>query len=372
MVVTNLEGKRLGEVKDAYERKYTANMSKPSTASFQVRKDNSILPYLFSQEEDYLLQVWQDETIRMWGPILTANLAMTEGAAPSIAVTAADPAWRLAHRFYWGGGAGFALATHDKAYLAEQLIIFQNNRNEGGVDAGTGIGSNGDLCGSTGSYTIPTGKSALVGIQELAQGFDGFDWYIEPLSNSIPEEESHSPYIGIFRAAALVGVEKSDAVFEFGTGRRNMRTVNYLRDQTTRANSALNISEEGLDANPSNSIPIIGKIDKTNWERFGLYEDMAELSGVPNTALREQYTQEVVNVRKSPRRVLAMTSDIDDGTGRVPRFGYDYWLGDTVTARAVVSDDIIFNGNVRVYSVEVSINNNGTSTYTPILVDEGE
>lgn len=370
--MTNLEGVRVGEIINGYERKYTANLSKPSTASFQIRKDNAIIPYLFSQEEDYLLQIWQGETLRMWGPILTSNLAMTEGSVPSVAVTAADPAWRMGRRFYWGYGAGFVQSTADKALLAQALIGFQNSRSEGAGIASTGIYAGySNTCGSTGAYSIPTGKSGLQGIQELAQGFDGFDWYIEPLSTPNPVSPN-APYIGGFRAAAIVGVEKSGVAFEFGVGRRNMRAINYLRDQTSRANSVINMSEEGYEVTPLNTAPIIGKIDKENWERYGLLEDMAELSGVPTVALREQYAQEALNVRKFPRRVLSMTSDIDDGTGRVPQFGSDYWLGDTVPARAMIDGDLIFNGNVRVYSVEVSLNNAGTATYTPILLQEGE
>lgn len=386
-VMTNMEGTPVGEVKDAYERKYTANLSKPSTASFQVRKDNDILPYLFAEYEptntlpeagsskegeNYLLQVWQDNTIRFWGPIVTANLAMTEGQAPTVAVTAVDPAWRLGRRFYWGTGVGFANGPNDKALLAQGLIGVQNVRSEGFEIAFTGISGNSDKCGSTGSYTIPTGKSCLQGIQELAQGLDGFDWYIEPRPAAVPIGNAvYMPSIGVFRAGAIVGSAKA-SVFEFGVGAKNMRSINFLKDQTTRANSALNLSEEGFETTALNTNPLVAKIANPSWERFGLYETMAELSGVPSVTLREQYTQEVINVRRNARQILSMTSDFYDGTARVPQFGHDYWLGDTVTARGVVGDTTVFNGAVRVYSVEVSINNAGTVTYTPILVQEAE
>lgn len=374
-LITDLTGVKLGSIQNAYERKYTANLSKPSTAAFQVRQDNEIVPYLFDSDEDYLLQVWQGTTLRMWGPIISANLAMTEGQPPSIAVTAADPAWRMGNRYSWGAGAGFVQGPGDKAIQARELIGFQNSR-EGtnNVKTGTGIAGSSDVSGSTGSYSIQTGKSGLQGIQELSQGFDGFDWYIEPQTKPTyisPESANlYVPYIGVFRAASVVGEAKS-VRFEYGTGSRNVRAINYLRDQTGRANLAINISEEGLEATANNPKPIVSFGSVESFSRYGLYEQMAELSGVNNVAFREQYVKENVEVRKEPRRVLAMTSDIDDGTGRVPQFGVDYWLGDTVNAKAVLSNNFtVFDGITRVYSVEVTLNNAGTGIVTPILLEE--
>lgn len=368
-VLTDMAGTRLGEIQDVYERKYTANLSKPSTASFQIRKDNPVIPELFSSDEDYLLQVWDGSTLRFWGPILTANLAMTEGAPPSVAVTAADPAWHLGRRFYFGTSAGLAL-TGDKGTMAYSILTFQNERGS------LGIAASGDTAGSTGTYTAGPYKSALACVQELGQGLDGFDWYIEPTTpatvNAFPGGGSKLPTIGTLRLAAVVGEEKSSAAFEYGLGRINVRSINFLRDQTTRANSILNVSEEGLEVTALNTNPLVFANDTPTMERWGIYEEMAELSGVTNVALRQQYVEEALKVRENPRRVLAMTSDIDDHTGRVPVFGVDYWLGDIVPAKAFVEGAEIFNGDTRVYSVEVALNNAGTGTITPILVEEVE
>lgn len=371
-VITNLKGEKLGQVKDAYERKYTANLSKPSTASFQVRQDNAVVPYLFDEAEDYLLQVWKGATLKMWGPIISANLAMTEGAPPSIAVTAADPSWRLGYRYYWGTGAGFVQGSTDKLIAARELIGKQNQRAVGGS---TGISGTTDTCGSSGTYAIQTGKSALTGIQELSQGLDGFDWYIEPLPAAVPVTGTwaspYMPYIGSFRGAATVGSTKA-VRFEYGAGSRNVRSINFLRDQSTRANVAINVSEEGLETTALNTSPIISyAVPGLNYARYGVYDGMAELSGVNNIALRQKYTEEAAAVRQNPRRVLGMTADIDDGTGRVPVFGVNYGVGDLVEARAVLNDDVVvFSGDVRVYAVEVALNSAGTGIVTPILVEE--
>lgn len=362
-VLTDMNGIAIGEFTDIYERKYIANLSKPSTGSFVIRRDNPMLGYLFAEDEDMLLQIYQDETLRMFGPIVTSNFTMNENQPPTVAVTASDVSWRLGNRKYFGSFANIALSG-DKAFMAEQVIAAVNAVGKTGIVL-TGT----ELSGSTGAYTLEPWKSSLVAIQELGQGLDGFDWYIEPIK---PEASGTNflPNIGKFQAAAVVGSEKPSVTFEYGTGRRNIRAMNYLRDQSTRANVDINISAEGTEATPVNPTPVIIKHDPTNWERYGRYEDLVELAGVNNVSLREQYTQEALNIRKNPRRILSMTSDINDGTGRVPQFGTDYWLGDTVIARAMVNNFQLFDGLVRVYSVEVNINNAGTATYIPILIQE--
>lgn len=370
-VLTDMRGTRIGEFLNATERKYVANLSKPSTATLQIRKDNPFVQQLFSDSEDYLLQVWDDSTLRMWGPILTANIAMTDGQPPSCVVTAADPAWRLKDRFYFGTSVGLAL-TGDKGTMVGSILEYQNKRASLGLTFGS------DISGSTGTYTAGPYKEALACIQELGAGFDGFDWYVEPLKEpthegAYPGVNGYLPQIGKLRLSAVVGGERPAAAFEYGVGRESMRAMNFLKDQTTRANLLLNVSEEGLEPTVLNTSPLVNaSAAATELERWGIYEDMAELSGVTDVTLRTQYVEEALRVRQFPRRVLSMTSDIDDGTGRVPKFGTDYWLGDTVPAKSYLEGVKIFSGNTRVYSVEVALNSAGTATVTPILVEEAE
>jgi hypothetical protein len=87
--------------------------------------------------------------------------------------------------------------------------------------------------------------------------------------------------------------------------------------------------------------------------------------------LRNKWLEEVIRVKKNPRFVAGMTLDIQDETGRVPKIADDFWLGDLVNARAVIEDETLFNGKVRVYQIKIDINDAGTATITPILVEEG-
>lgn len=370
-VLTDLEGTRVGEILNATERKYRANLSAYSTASFQVRKDNPVLPYLFSREEDYLLQIWQGTTLRMFGPIITSNYVMQEGQPPSVAVSAVDPAWRMNNRYWFEGATGVTPATRQKAHCANDLVEYQNiSRGAKNIGSLGIFGTTSLSAGGSGTYKAETGISLYTHFQNLAQGFDGFDWYIEPTYPAVATENKKMPVIGFIRYADAFGESKPLVTFEHGTGKRNMRELNFLSDQTTRGNEIFNLSELGPAATAANPNPYIIAGDVPNIEKFGLYDQLAELSGVNNVAMRTAYVEESLAVRKNKRQVLSMTSDIDDGTGRVPVFGIDYGLGDTVNAKAIVEGSNMFSGLVRVYAVEVALNDAGTAKYTPILIEE--
>lgn len=354
----------LATVTNAYERKYVANLSKPSTAGFNVRQDNPILEYLFNYDSPVLLQVWEDTTLRYWGPIISSNFAMTEGGVPSVAVSSADAGWYMSRRLCGKSEKGTEFKTTDFGTIAHTLITTAGEESPLPVAPGSGTS------GSTGTYTAGPYKPLLSAIQDLANGIDGFDWYIEPTEiESVPLE---TKYIGIFHCAAVVGEEKPSAIFEFGTGKRNMRSMNFLQDISTEVNRAYNIDENGLEASLFNPTPVVRSEDTTSEDKNFRLEEVVELPGVNNVGKREEWTDENVRVRKEPRRILGLTSDIDDGTGRVPQFGTDYWLGDIVTARAVTAGRVLFNGQTRVYAVEVSLDNAGTASITPILVEEAE
>lgn len=355
--LTKLNHEPVAEVINATERKYSANLSKPSTAGFNVRKDNPLLPFLF-EDESKLLQVWDGNTLRMWGPIISGKYSAGEDGAPTVAVSAADAGWFFSRRLAGKSEKGTTLSG-DKATAANTMISTTN------AEVATGVATGTDTCGSSGTYVAGPYKPLLQCINELAHGIDGFDWYVEPLLGDATN-------IGKFRAAAVVGSEKPDVIFEHGTGARNMRSVEFLRDISTEVNQAYNISDAGLEVSAENPTPVVSAKDAANIASRGLFEELVDLSGVNNVTLRTEWAEENVRVRKNPRQVLGFTSDIDDGTGRVPVFGTDYWLGDRVQARAVVEGNILFNGLTRIYSVQVELNDAGTARVTPIVVDEGE
>jgi hypothetical protein len=354
-ILTKLDHTPLGEVINAYERKASINLTKPSVATFTIRHDNPLLLPLFN--EDTLLQVWQESTIRYWGPVVSANyVTQDDGSAPTVAVASADPGWRLTKRLAGKSSAGTKY-TGDKGKNAKEIVDATNADNETGIETTAGES------GSTGTYTAGPYKPVLTCVEELAHGFDGFDWYMKPITGS-------STKIARFEVDDVIGENKPNAIFEYGTGKKNMRTLNYLRDLGGVCNRAFHLPDEGL----LGSEAVVKKEDATSIALRGLYEETVDLTNVTDLTMREQWAQNNVDVRKGARRVLSMTSDVadSDNPDHIPVPGTDYWLGDTVTARAVIQEDnsVLFNGLVRVYAINVELNNNGTAKIAPVLVEE--
>lgn len=354
--VTKLNHTPIGTVIDAYDRKCSISLSKPSVASFNMKPSNPLFPYLF-EKEDKLLQVWQNSTLRYWGPIISAQYAtQDDGTAPSIAVTSADPSWRLVKRLA-GKSKGGEANVGDKAGTAKHLIDVTNAEDDTEIET-VSVES-----GSSGNYIAGPYKPVMSCIGELAHGDDGFDWYILPKLGSASK-------IGTFKAAAVAGSEKPGAVFEYGTGRKNMRQLSYIRDLAGSINQAYHIPDEGLEGGGAEVV--VSSKDTTSITDRGLLEETVDLNGVINATLRQQWTDSNVLLRKVPRRVLAMTSDVYDDANpfHVPRFGTDYFIGDIVPARAIKEGVLLFNGLARVYQVDIEVNNNGAAKLTPVLVDE--
>src|SRR4051794_10341370 len=105
-VLTDLTGVSLGEVQNATERQCMLAINKVCTASFTVKPTNEILEKVFGQ--DTLLQVWEDSTLRFYGPVVTAEAAITETGEKTIRINAASPAWRLSLRLLGLSAGGTA------------------------------------------------------------------------------------------------------------------------------------------------------------------------------------------------------------------------------------------------------------------------
>lgn len=359
-ILTELDGTEINEIRQGTERKVSMALNKPSTASFSVRPDNPILTPLFA--DDTLLKVYEGTTLRFFGPVVSSELStQDDGSAPTIKVNAADPAWKLSRRLL-GLSSGGTAYEGDKAKIARKMINELNTNTEKyptNPETGIKLLAEGEYeAGGEGKYTAGPYKSALTCINDLAHGLDGFDWYMAPLDNT-------SEKMVTFEADATYGGTAA-AVFEHGFGQRNVRKLNYLRDLAGLANKAFHLPDEGFEEGSE----VKTAADATSIEHRGRYEAIADGYGLVDSTLRQNWVDEFVRVRKNPRFVVSMTLDVDDNSGRVPQIGTDFFLGDLVTARSVINGVTMFDGVVRVYQIQVDINDAGTGTVTPVLIDE--
>lgn len=352
--LANLKNERIGEVRNATGRQLTLGINRAATAQFTVRYDNPLLLELF-REEDRKLQVYDGTTLRYSGYVTSTELSDSGGEAPTIQVNSADAAWKLAHRISGKSNSGTSY-TGDKAKTARKII----NELNGEADSGVKVEGEGSYeAGGSGTYVAGPYKATLACINDLAHGLDGFDWKMEPYIG----EESKA---GIFVAKTVLGTA-SGMVFERGYGQKNVKSISYVRDMNTLANRAYHLPEEGLEHVFSE---VRTKNDAASEAAHGRFEAIAEAPGLIDTTLRDKWLEEFIRVRKNPRYVVGMTLDRDDGTGRVPKFGTDFNLGDTATARAVMNNVTLFNGTVRIYQVRIEVDEAGAAIVTPVLLDE--
>jgi hypothetical protein len=359
--LTDLTGKGLCEVRGSTDRTISFCMGKPSTVGFTIRPDNPAFPLLYAA--DTLLRVWRDDlqegvqTLVFNGIVVSAQLETDEESKSTIRVNAVDAAWRLSKRIVGKAKAGVAYSG-DKGAIARSII------EEANTAGSTGIGFSATwLSSSTGAYTVGPYKKALTCINDLANGLDGFDWRIVPNLGGAT--------IGLWKAEPLIGADRSKQIaFEFGVGKRNLSKVSYLRDLSSVANRAYHLPED-LETGE-----VISKEDATSIAERGLYETVAEASGINAKELREQWVQENVDVRKVSRKVLGLQLAPYEA-GKVPKLGDDFgrgefFVGDRIIARGVYNGVTLFNGNVRVYQIDVSLSESGRPTITPVLVDDNE
>lgn len=354
------DGTSLGEITNATDRKFVGAINRPATASFKVRGDHELAEYFF-REEDLLLEVWQGSEIRFNGYVTTANYEDSETSdAGTVAVNAVDSAWKLTKRLA-GISVGGTEYNIDKAKAAYKILASLENTGIytfGFVETGIKLSAESAYSASgSGKYIAGPYKSALVCLNDLANGFDGFDWRFQPL-------DGEHPKLNLFVAAPVIG-ETKNVVFERGWGTKNVKRVSYLRDLSGAINFPKHLPDEGLGANV-----VIWATNKASIEQRGRLEEVSDAYGLLDTTLRTKWVEEVARVRGNPRYVVGMQLATDDGSGAVPRPWDDFAPGDTVTARGVVAGNTLFNGQARVYAIEVEINDAGTATYTPILIDE--
>lgn len=387
-------GEVLSEIRNATDRELNIAFGRPSGSTFTVRADNPVVPALYGQ--DTLVRIWEDSTLRHNGLVLTAEMKSNEESSgvATVKVTTADAAWVLSKRIVglsFTNGKGFLgdLYSGDKGLTAKLIL----EAAAAGANRGTHIKISGTyISGSSGSYTAGPFKSALACLNDLANGTDGFDWLIKPLI-----EGSNW---GEYYAVPVLGEDKSaNVIFEFGTGRGNIKTMGWIRDLTTMSNFAwhlpdsLEVSDNdeknieklvwspargsgGYDPGLSElliSETVRGTKDPAtvaSQAAHGVYEEIAEAAALYDVSLRQGWADVYTAVKREPRNVLTMTFDTDDGTGRVPKLGTDYWLGDFVTARGATAGTTFFNGKVRIYQINVAISPSGTAKITPVLFDE--
>jgi hypothetical protein len=349
-LLTDANYKPVGEILNAKDRRVAKVLSKLDSASFNVRLDHPMADNLLTCQG--YVKAYRNNQPQFFGPVISAEESGSNMGA-TVAVNCVSVGWFLQKRLAGKSATGrvFSSAT-DRAVVAKTLIDEMNAETNGetGIQTATTVGS-----GSAVTYTAGPYKPVLESVNELANAYDGFEWRIVPIDN-FTDGVVTGLKIGEFQASQVIGSQKSNTVFEWGIGRNNIVSYTRSRNREQQANKVYHAVNQGADAP---GYPVISAIDADSITNYRLMEDLAA-ADLLDTTLRTQFVQQHVYYRRYPREIITFEPHIDPrDTGRLPQFGTDYDIGDSVRARAAYNNKLRWDSFFRVYGVDFSISDLG-------------
>jgi hypothetical protein len=358
----------VGELVDARERVFNFTLNRPETISFQLPME---APHAFDimLQPDGLIVLTYNGTVKMVAEIQTLELVGDQGAQ-SIAVTCQSSMWvRLAKALIGdtaAGRKGPTSATDQGTWLKSTVLSDYNAKVFSSVSVHTGIGTGGT---TTASGNISGGvwryKPYIELVQELSASTAGFDFwqeYVDPRTGS-----AGTALTGNIGIAPIKGTTKTNVVFEYGTAQPNAQGYRFLTDTTNMITRAVSLPPDFPD---NRGLKVVALNDATRAAVVGYRQELID-SDLSIDTLRTGLAQEHLDIRKNPRRLFEITPYVQVDNKRVPEALVDYDTGDIIRGRVLDHDNILIDGNVRVYGIQIEVGDDGVQTDTLTLVSEG-
>jgi hypothetical protein len=341
-VLTDRTYKPQGELYNLTGLQYQRSLNKLATCSFTARMDNQHINRL--ADADGFVKLYRDTALQYVGPIITAEQTV-DNSNQSIAVTSADIGWVLTKRLAGKSSTGtvYSSATNVAA-IAKAEIDATNTMAETGLS--TTVVSL--TAGSARTYTAGPYRPILEIVQELGAALNGFDWVIRPVENWANGAVSGQK-VGYLDAQTLLGQNRPTAVFEYGEDTRN-NVLSFVRTRTRdyQANRVFHLRTDASD--------VLSRNNTGAQATWGILEDVINQYDISDANMRNDLLDEHVTIRGNPRDIIRLTPHIDPGvTGRLPLPFVDYDIGDIVTARIVTGNQVRFAGQIRVYGINISV-----------------
>ena len=386
-VLTDTNFVPVGEVLNASERSVTLGLNRIDAASFKIRLDNPLAdPLRFLNG---YLKAYRNGTLMFYGPLVTAEETVDDSGA-YVTVNAAGVGWILTKRFAGKlqDVAYQTWTTTDRAVIIAEYISDILDREwrpflapldptdvrdfrlygDTYIDVATLPVS----AASSITYTVPPFKPFMDLLNELSAGLGGFEWRIKPRENWIAGALA-GVKIGNFTAAPIIGSDKPGAVFEMGVGRANISSYTRSLSRDGQANRIYHlINNSPIEPDPANPKPPVTQESVTvdTLADWGIMEDIAQADLYDRT-MRQQLVDEHGRVRQLPRSTIVFAPTADYGDGRMPEYGVEYDIGDTVRARARYGGIDRFNASFRVWGIQFVVNEFGVETPNLTLSEEG-
>lgn len=364
-ILTDLSGNVLGEIMQGADRTVTLPLNRVPTASIRVPLWHYLAGYIL--DGNCLLkcyrrdQVTGTNTLVFHGPLITAEESgSSEGQV--ISATATGPFWGLSKRFIGTTVAGWSYATEaspaDLGIIARAVLTTTNGEGYSGISLGSLVAS---TPGFVGPWYM---KNVAEAIAELSVGINSFDYEIAPTEPSFPA--GGVPQIGVLNIAPVIGQQRPDAIFEYGTARGNVASYNRSVSRENLMNQGI-VSVSGFpDGVPAGYTPVLKMNDDASIAAIGLYQDVIPDAGVYDDALRNKLLAAHLQYRSTPRQIVTFTVS----SNATPTPFVDYIVGDWIRARAVVRGSVRFDATFRIWGITFKIDQNGNESLDLQLVQE--
>lgn len=357
-VLTDSTYRPVGEILNASDRNVAIPLSKLATCSFAVRLDNPLADLLLAA--DGYVKAYRDGVLRFFGPVVSADeTGAAEGT--SVAVNASDPGWLLQKRLVGKSATGTRFITPiDRAAAVGSLLTTVNTEDSTGIVADASNASASSIIYQAGPY-----KFYYDVLTELAAGTAGFDWQILPQEN-FANGVVLSQTIATLYIRPVLGINRDEAIYEFGTGRHNVASYRRAVTRDTQADKVYHIASPGPDVP---GYPVVFQDNAEAIGRYHLMEDIAQ-ADLLDLSMRQALVDSHVEVRAFPRQTIEFTPHIDPiGTGRLPEYGVDFEVGDGVRLRIANDRQIRVDALCRVWGVTFSIDPNGIEHQATVLAE---
>jgi hypothetical protein len=355
-VVYDLAGNPLGELRNAHNRRVERPLSRMDTCSFTLRPDNPQATALF--DDRVIVAFDSNANPRFAGEVISADEQIADQQA-SIAVTCAGALARLEDRLVGKSNTGVkygsAIALRDRGQMAVDVLNDVNADGDTGVRIGT-IGNTSD--GYAGPWYY---KPASEAILELSGAMDGFEFRFDPQA---PVVDASGVAWWEFNASPAFGSLKENVVFEFGTGKKNVKAYGRQVDRSQLLNRGYGLPP-GFPDNASSEGGVVTSDAPASIANRGLHEGVVQ-SDLVSQPLRARLVEEHVTIRKVARQMITFTPKLNLGY----TFEGSFYLGDTVPFRAVWNGHTRIDNVFRIFQVAWDIDDLGNEqmelTLTPL------
>lgn len=342
-VITDLQGNVLGPANQASGRKVSLPHLRVPTCSFTVPVWSTLANTLLF--EDCLVKCYRTDPVYgtrqlvFIGPTVSSEEDPTGG----VAVNAAGPFWRLNKRLIGKSKAGLAFGNQDLGTTAHQILAITNAEGYTGIAAGTLTES---ISGEVGPWH---NKPVVEAISELMNSNDSFEMEIAP---SEPTDVGAGfPRIGYMNIEPVIGLQRPDVIFEYGTTKANLETYKIQVDREGLLTRAHIISSGWPDAADKEMLTA----SADNISTRGLFEELVNDAGVEDDTLRQSIVNFHVAIRQNPRVITTVTPVANARPSPIS----DFASGDTIRARAVVNGSVRFDQQFRIWGMSFDIDDMG-------------